>query len=283
MGATTKISWCNRTWNPWTGCHKVSQGCKNCYMFAGKRRYGADPNVVVRTKTWGDPLKWDREAREARRRDLVFTCSWSDFFIEEADPWRREAWRLMHGTRNLIYQVLTKRIDHASRWLYDEVYGPAEFGDWSLTELGGMPPQNIWLGVSVEDQKTADARIPTLLDTPAAIRFLSVEPMLEAVDLSQYLEALDWAIIGGESSQGGKKARPFNIDWARRILDQCQRLGIPAFIKQMGSRPFQDNTGGSTYNDHTYMKFKNSHGGDPEEWPEWARVREFPRLEPTHA
>src|SRR6266498_5551388 len=123
MGETTGIAWTQRTWNPWHGCHKVSAGCKNCYMFREKRQYGQDPDVVVRSKTtFNAPLKWKDSA-------LVFTCSWSDWFIEEADPWRDEAWDVIRRTPHLTYQILTKRIERASSCLPK---------DWPL--------KNVWLG-----------------------------------------------------------------------------------------------------------------------------------------
>lgn len=104
MGNSSNIEWTDATWNPWHGCHKVSQGCKNCYMFRDKRRYGQDPNVVTRaaSTTFYAPLKWKKPRR-------IFTCSWSDFFIEEADPWRDEAFAIMALTPQHTYQVLTKR------------------------------------------------------------------------------------------------------------------------------------------------------------------------------
>src|SRR5262245_7502608 len=97
MGERTNISWTDRTWNPWRGCRKVSPGCKNCYMFREQARYGRDPAAVVRTKTWRDPLRYQRQAEQLGRPLRVFTCSWSDWFIEEADPWRQEAWRVVRS------------------------------------------------------------------------------------------------------------------------------------------------------------------------------------------
>src|SRR5262245_41658448 len=97
MADRTSISWTDRTWNPWRGCRMVSPGCAHCYMFTEQRRYGRDPTEVVRTKTWGDPPKWQRQAEAGDPRRRVFTCSWSDWFIEEADPWREEAWAVIRA------------------------------------------------------------------------------------------------------------------------------------------------------------------------------------------
>src|SRR5688572_899551 len=111
MSIRTIIAWTEHTFNPWRGCTKISPGCKICYMFPGQKRYGRDPTTVVRTKTWGDPLKWQREAAAAGRTETVFTCSWSDWFHENADEWRDEAWDLIKRCPNLQFQILTKRHD----------------------------------------------------------------------------------------------------------------------------------------------------------------------------
>lgn len=162
MSKTTGIQWTDATWNPWLGCKKVSAGCKNCYMFREQKQYGNDPTLIRRSKTkFNDPLKW----QEPR---LIFTCSWSDWFIEQADPWRAEAWEIIRQTPHHTYQILTKRPERIAECL------PA---DW------GPGYRNVWLGVSVEDQKTANVRIPILINVPAYIRFLSCEPLLGQVNL----------------------------------------------------------------------------------------------------
>jgi len=208
MGRDTGIEWTDRTWNPFHGCHKVSPGCKGCYMFRDKARYGQDPNIVVRSKTtFYAPLKWPKEPA------MCFTCSWSDWFIEEADPWRDEAYGVIRQTPWITYQILTKRIERAAGRVPDP------------------PLPNLWLGVSAENQEYADRRLPLLLQTPAAVRFVSYEPALGPVDLSQYLPALDWVICGGESGPG---ARPMQPDWVRSVRDQCQAAGTAFFMKQWG-------------------------------------------------
>ena len=187
MGDQSAIEWTDATWNPWQGCHKVSAGCKHCYMFREKKQYGQNPAVVIRSKphTFNMPLRLKTVAR-------VFTCSWSDFFIEEADEWRLEAWDIIAKTPHLTYQILTKRPER----MLDHI--PYK---WALGQEPGWP--NVWLGVSVEDQATADERIPLLLQTPAAVRWVSAEPLLGPVDLRAYLPpaspALDWVVTGGES------------------------------------------------------------------------------------
>jgi len=242
MGSKTGIEWADMTWNPWMGCHKVSQGCKNCYMFREQAQYGHDPNIVRRSKTtFNAPLKWPESAK-------VFTCSWSDFFIEEADPWRDEAWDIIRKTPHLTYQILTKRPENIPDMVPE---------DWGT----GWP--NVWLGVSAEDQANADKRIPLLLDMPAAIKFVSAEPLLGPImlwsglpnptEIGNYqmlIDVLDWIIVGGES---GPNCRPMNPDWARSIRDQCKEAGVAFFMKQMGGWP-------------------NKHGIVPED----LRIRQFP-------
>lgn len=211
MGQNSAIEWTSDTWNPWQGCRKVSAGCKFCYMYRDKQRYGQDPAVVTRSspQTFNAPLK-------TLHGPLIFTCSWSDFFIEEADPWRNEAWDIIWQTPHLTYQILTKRPENIARRL------PNNWGN-------GWP--NVWLGVSVEDQAAADTRIPILLNTPAAVRFLSCEPLLEKVGLSPYLRSLQWVIAGGES---GYTPRPADPAWFRAMRDQCQAADVPFFFKQHG-------------------------------------------------
>lgn len=241
MSTSTGIEWTDYTWNPWHGCHKVSQGCKFCYMFRDKKRYGQDPNVVTRSKTlFNAPLKWPKEPK------LCFTCSWSDWFIEEADAWRNEAYGVILATPHITYQILTKRIERARVWF------PNPF------------PANIWLGVSVENREALE-RIDTLRETPAAVRFLSLEPLIEDLGVLN-LESIDWVIVGGES---GPAARPFSIDWARDIIAQCKAAGVPCFVKQMGSNAvdFLGKMNGAMF---------DRKGGTPSQWPIDVQVRQFP-------
>jgi protein gp37 len=177
MGEKSAIEWTQNTWNPWQGCRKVSPGCKFCYMYRDKIRYGQDPTIVVRSSpaTFNAPLKWKEPA-------LVFTCSWSDWFVEEADSWRDEAWDIIRRTPHLTYQVLTKRPERIANHL------PADWGD-------GYP--NVWLGTSVESQKYGMERIPLLQKIPAAVRFLSCEPLLGPVNLSRCTKPTDddWEMV----------------------------------------------------------------------------------------
>src|SRR6266566_2681172 len=213
MAEHTGISWTESTWNPWHGCTKVSPGCKHCYMFTEKKQYGQDPTKVVRSKTkFSDPLKWNMGR-------LIFTCSWSDFFHEAADPWRDEAWEIIRRTPQHTYQILTKRPKRMAAHL-----------PWA-----DDPWLHVWLGVSVENQDYL-WRLDKLAEIPAYTRFVSAEPLLGEVNLLPWLEGegiLDWVIVGGES---GPKARPMQPDWARFIRDQCAATETPFFFKQWGGR-----------------------------------------------
>ncbi len=212
MSETTAIAWTEKTWNPWHGCTKVSPGCAHCYMFRDKTRYGQDPSVVVRSKsTFNAPLRWKEPA-------LVFTCSWSDWFHEDADAWRDEAWAIIRQTPHLTYQVLTKRPERIREHL------PS---DW------GKGYANVWLGVSVENQRWVE-RAEMLAQIPARVKFVSAEPLLGPVDLATALIHLDWVIVGGES---GPEQRPMDLEWARALRDQCESFGAAFFLKQLGGHP----------------------------------------------
>lgn len=241
MGIKTGISWTQSTWNPWRGCHKVSAGCKNCYMFRDQKRYGNDPNVVVRSKTtFNDPIKW----KVGRN---VFPCSWSDWFIQEADKWRAEAWAIIKATPHHTYQICTKRIERAAECL------PADWGE-------GYP--NVWLGVTGENQEQYLARADKLLGIKARVHWVSIEPQIEEIDITTMGIGLDWFVVGGES---GKDAREFNPDWARKIIQQAHRFDKAVFVKQMGSNP-------------TGLILRHAHGANPAEWNKDLRVQEFPKV-----
>ena len=242
MGSKTGIAWTDATWNCWQGCHKVSAGCKNCYMFTDKKRYGQTPDVVIRSAaaTFNAPLKWAKNREKYGHINRVFVDSWSDFFIEEADAWRAEAWAIIRQTPNLTYQLCTKRPERIAACL------PADWGT-------GYP--NVWLMVTAENQPMADLRIPILLRIPAVVHGVSVEPMVGPVRLDRigeepegYLNALaavvhcdgrgtksitglDWVICGGES---GPNARPMLPEWAESLRDQCEVTGTAFFFKQWG-------------------------------------------------
>lgn len=232
MAKNSSIEWTDASWNPWYGCLKVSPGCKQCYMYRDMKRYGRDPFTVTKAKppTFNGPLKWKEQKK-------VFTCSWSDFFISEADNWRNEAWNIIRETPHLTYQILTKRPEN----IIDRL--PEDWGN-------GWP--NVWLGVSVETNEYL-WRIAILDKITAAIKFVSYEPALEYIDFTFSSLVIDWLISGGES---GYNPRPAKIDWFKQVRDDCLRASIPFFHKQNGgSRKINGAWGGRELDGQVWNEF----------------------------
>lgn len=230
------IEWTDYTWNPVTGCSKVSQGCHFCYAerlwpkvsAAEAKRLGTMPRPFTDVRTHPERLSQPLRLRRPRR---IFVNSMSDLFHEDVP---REFVELVFSTmaaaKRHTFQVLTKRPERMRALMSGDILS--------------IPLPNVWLGVSVEDQATADERIPLLLQTPAAVRFLSCEPLLGPIDLNRIpiprgtvecaggqLPPVDWVIAGGES---GPKARPSHPQWFTSLRDQCASAGVPFFFKQWG-------------------------------------------------
>lgn len=215
------------TWNPWQGCHKVSAGCRLCYMFIKKAAKGEDPTVVTRSDVdFQAPLSWDRPKK-------VFVCSLSDWFVPEADDWRPEAWEIVRQTPQHIYMIVTKYAERMEACLPE-----------------GWPLPNVYLGVSVEDQATADERIPRLLAINVAARFVNAEPLLGSLNLAPFMDrksyaawrtalhpsskatsdpAINWVTVGQEL---GPDARYMDQEWLRPLVGQVRRVGADFFYKQ---------------------------------------------------
>jgi protein gp37 len=218
----TKIEWCDFTHNFWVGCAKLSAACDFCYAETWAKRAG-HPELWQgerrRTKTWAEPHKWNKRAAGAATRPKVFTNSLADFFDNQVpNEWRADAWRVIDETPNLDWLILTKRPQNIAKML------PAGWND-------GLWP-NVWLGMTAENQDEYDRRANHLYKVPAAVRFISYEPALGPLMLDRDAP-LDWLIVGGES---GPHARAFDLEWARRLRDQCRRQGIYFFVKQMGGK-----------------------------------------------
>lgn len=226
MGKDTRISWAHHSQNFWIGCTKISSGCAHCYAETQQDKlyhrvhWGKD-QPRIRTKTWGQPSKWDAEAKLFETRYRVFTNSLADFFDEEvSDQWRDEAFMVIKACPNLDWLILTKRVEKAKDY---------------LSKLAGWPYPNVWLGASCENQKALEARYPVLESIPAAITFLSLEPLLGPINLFSVLGApgkLRWVIVGGESGEGFRRMQP---SWAMNIFAQCQTAEIKFFMKQASS------------------------------------------------
>lgn len=317
------IEWTDETWNPVTGCTKVSQGCKHCYAEGVADRFwgaqypptagigGLRPrrftDVRCHPERLDQPLRW----RKPRR---VFVNSMSDLFHEDVpDEFILQVFTVMWEARQHTFQVLTKRPERMREWMIRLLDRGEEARDagYPGSVQPWRPPPNVWLGVSVEDQATANERIPLLLDTPAAVRFVSYEPALGPVDFNatpwpppgwtvipqpppfdvvpqgclpiwqdepmraKLRDGIDWIIVGGESGPG---ARPFDLAWARSVIEQGRAAGVPVFVKQLGARPYDDWTleGAFMLDGVVNGRLRDRKGGDPDEWPADLRVREFP-------
>ena len=218
MSDKSAIEWTDTTWNPVTGCTKVSPGCAYCYAEGLTLRFKrggpflpGKTTIRLHYDRLDAPGKWKSPRR-------VFVNSMSDLFHEEVPfEFVRETFSRMAKYNKHTYQLLTKRPGRMLAFLKE-----SEDLEW---------PDHVWVGVSVENQYWADQRIPQLLEVPAKVRFLSVEPLLKAVKLSRYLGQIQWVIVGGES---GHKARPMKTEWAASIRDECLDAGIPFFFKQWG-------------------------------------------------
>ena len=264
----TKISWCDETWNPIVGCSVVSPGCTNCYAMrmAGTRLKTTKPYSGLTQDSKAGPV-WTGEVRfleerltqplKWRKPRRVFVNSMGDLFHEDVpEDWIDKVFAVMAATPRHTYQVLTKRPERMRDQMcrLARTINPLErearsFGhtfNFEGHSLLRWPIPNVWLGTSVEDQRRADERIPMLLDTPAAVRFISAEPLLGTLGLTRtaYRDGvfmnslacphrLDWVIVGGES---GPNARPMDPAWARDIRDQCQAADVAFFMKQMARK-----------------------------------------------
>lgn len=280
--AKTSIEWTDKVWNPIRGCSRVSAGCERCYAERVAARFsGAGlpfEGLATMTKNgprWSgkikpvpehleDPLRWRQPCR-------IFVNSMSDLFHENLDEATIDrVFEIMMFSPRHTFQVLTKRAD---RMLHYMIGAKERLVGRRLVQ---WPLPNIWLGVSVENQKTADERIPLLLKTPAAVWFTSAEPLLGPINLGmatfgldnriQKHSFLDWVIVGGESGPG---ARACEVEWIRQIVAQCKASMVPVFVKQLGAHPYFSNTGNT-------LTLKDRKGGDMSKWPEDLKVREFP-------
>lgn len=264
MAENSKIEWTDHTANFWWGCVKVSPGCQHCYAETFSKRVGRNiwgpAATTERWRTvgpWRDILKWDKAAAAEGVRKRVFAQSMSDFFEDhpQLESWRAEACVILEGLKWLDIQLLTKRPENIKRMV-----PPHWLEQW---------PSHIWIGTSVENQSVADERIGHLMYVPAAVRFLSCEPLLGPLLLSGYLSmrdfhGIDWVIVGGES---GHNARYMDMNWAKSIVAQCRAADVPVFVKQLGTRVAQ------------LCEHRDRKGGDINEWPSALRIREFPRME----
>lgn len=329
---TNAIEWTDRTWNPIVGCSRVSPGCEHCYAERFVHRELAPQHRGLTVLGKQGP-RWTGEVRLVRERlalpvrwrepKRIFVNSLSDLFHEalsddDIDEVFGAMWACLYTSSERdghTFQILTKRParmrDYFSgeklheRWARSAVNvgggsDPDGIFDQTWIEAKKGPHPRIWLGVTVEDQQRADERIPLLLDTPAAKRFVSYEPALGPVRLD-HLDAdraapsspwcqinaltgrhtdmgrpcpevakLDWVIVGGESGPG---ARPFDLAWARSVVGQCREAGVPVFVKQLGAAPVDAQWSSAN---PPRLVLLHRKGADPSEWPADLQARDFP-------
>ena len=360
MADKTGIARTDSTWQVTSGCRECSPGCVNCYATRQAHRMGGNPNAKIRaryhslTVVRSNAPRWTGEVRELvdqlavplrwREPRRVFVDSLSDLFQDGVSPeFIAAVFGVMAACPRHTFHVLTKRPERMRQWIEAMGAHPLEIAEAAIEALGfgsrnalavydgawmdrswSWPLANVWLGASIEDQARAEERIPHLLAIPAAVRFLSCEPLLEPVRLDRLrtrsgeewdalrgercvdarvarggqavghmiaTRRVDWVIVGGES---GPRARPFDLEWAHRLLAQGQDAGVPCFAKQTGDDPTCGRCGDSGV---TYAAFKDDaidcptcegraqdgrlvipghHGADPMRWPRWMRVRQFP-------
>lgn len=339
MSDRTGIGWTDATWNPIRGCSRVSEGCRHCYAETVAHRFSGpgQPYGGLTTKgKWNgtirvveehllDPLRWRRPRR-------VFVNSMSDLFHENVSDVTIDRIFAVMALAGHVFQVLTKRPERMLTYMHGRSL-EARWMDACVTVLKSSPSlmdrkycvlaqrepwvplRNVWLGVSVEDQATADARVPLLLQTPASLRFVSAEPLLGPVDLRRrwlgigadcdacqrrdmvtdedgccqscgvdaLWHGLDWVIVGGESGSG---ARPCRVQWIRDVVQQCRAASVSVFVKQLGALPEGDPrppvavdpvTGARTLTVMQVVEIRDRKGANPAEWPEDLRVQQFPQ------
>jgi len=314
MSATSNIEWTDATWNPIAGCSKLTSGCANCYALrmshriASMEKHPGRYNGIVRATPRGaawtglvnvDWAEIDKPLRWQKPR-MVFACSMSDLFYEGvSDVVIDQVFGIMTLAQQHTFQILTKRSSRMRRWFENLPENPtsqfrgalaARWGLWDerlqnkLIDQWTWPLPNVWIGVTVENQECADRRVPDLLSVPAAVRYVSAEPLLGPLNLSRIKDhgaddnaltgerrmapycyadggpRLSWVIVGGES---GPNARLMRESWLRGVLRDCQKASVPVFVKQMGTAWARDH---------------ELHGkaSSPKQWPDDLRVREWP-------
>lgn len=265
MAEHSSIEWTDATWNVIVGCSRVSKGCENCYaerLAGGRLKHTESRKGLTRETSHGpvwtgetrlvekwldQPLRWSRPRR-------IFVCAHGDLFHDSVSNEQiAVVFAVMAAAPRHTFQVLTKRPERAVQWFHWFKWLPedddASAGVFSPRLMNvDWPLPNVWIGTSIEDQKTADERIPYLLEIPAAVRFLSAEPLLGPIDLRDWFDAghetggpagwvgdpigIQWIIVGGES---GPNARPMKSEWARQIRDDCEEANVPFFFKQWGA------------------------------------------------
>jgi protein gp37 len=224
-------------WNPWHGCHKLSAGCKHCYVYRGDSKRGIDSTIVTQTKSFDLPVRKKRNGEyKIPSGTTLYTCFSSDFFVEDADQWRAEAWEMIHLRNDVDFTMITKRIDRLHVVLPD---------DW------GDGYDHVTICCTVENQDRADYRLPIYIKAPIKHKIIICEPLLERIDMRPYMGSyVEQVVVGGES---GSEARTCNFDWIMEIHDLCVENNISFWFKQTGAKFVKD---GRLY--HIKRQFQHS-------------------------
>lgn len=304
MGQNSSIEWTDHTFNPWKSCSRISPGCEHCYAEAMANRFGWGWGPTAERKrtsaeNWRKPYRWRKGARERGVRARVFCASVADIFDDHpsiAQEWRDLLWTTIQDTGDwLDWLLLTKLPQNILK----------------LWPWGIQPPKQVWIGTSVESEEYTK-RIPYILEIKATVRFVSYEPALGPVKWARWISGncttcgepcreyhettsihfpcgfertrgIDWLIVGGES---GHAARPMNVEWIKEVIDAGMAFNIPVFVKQFGAMPYHSDERFAAVSKHVdngvlwrpleLIQLRSKKGGDMDEWPAWARVREFP-------
>ena len=217
-------------WNPWHGCHKLSEGCRHCYVYRGDARRNIDSSVITQTKSFDVPVRRKRNGEyKIPSGTLVYTCFTSDFFVEDADSWRPDAWAMIRQRSDLQFLMITKRIDRLTQCL------PADWGEGY---------EHVTICCTVENQSRADYRLPIYRSAPIRHKIIICEPLLERIDLAPYNigQWVEQVVAGGES---GNEARPCNFDWVIELRSVCEKEKVSFWFKQTGANFIKD---GKHYN-----------------------------------
>lgn len=210
-------------WNPWHGCHKFSDGCKHCYIHKGNIKRGIDTNIIEKSDKFSAPIEKNKSGDyKMKAKSIVYVSFNSDFFLPDADEWRKDCWRMIKERSDLHFLFLTKRIERFYEVIPD---------DWQ----NGYP--NVTIGCTVENQSIADTRLSFFKSLPIVHKNIICQPLLENIHLEDYLENIELVVVGGESDA---LARPLNYDWVLNIREQCIRKKVPFEFRQCGTHFIKD-------------------------------------------
>lgn len=210
-------------WNPWRGCRRYSEGCKFCYIHKGDERRGIDTNIITKTSRFYTPIEKKKNGEyKMKLGQLIYLCFQSDFFIEDADPWRKECWEIIRERQDSHFLFLTKRIDR----FYDCI--PEDWGEGY---------DNVTVSCTIENQKNADSRLRFFETLPIKHKNIVCQPLIEAVDIKRYLNHIELVVAGGESD---RNARPLNYEWILSLREQCMERNTHFQFRQCGTHFIKD-------------------------------------------